>query len=286
MAITAPGESDAQAVFNRATSATARVDDGAAPATANATAPASTAAAEAAPTAVGAADATADDGTATPGGARLRTLCAPMGALTSERSLDVEFRQLDLELSSRASTRRRSLSRSVSSNLLSPRNRSSRTISSVETAQYALAFVGSWRQVSVTNLEGYLKHLGIPWAKRKLAGAFKPELSFAIIDGVLQVLMPSPIGERLELLPLHQEVIDVDPAGNEFIKTSRWEGSTLVTVARDMAGTTADTITRRSIRRDDGALVQTNTNAGISFERVFNRFSTKGTPPIMRGKTV
>ena len=248
--------------------------------------PASAAAAEAAPTAVGAADATAGDGPATPGGARLRTLCAPLGRLPSERSLDVEFRQLGLELSSRASTLRRSLSRSVTSNLLSPRNRSSRAISSVETAQNALAFVGSWRQVSVTNLEGYLKHLGIPWAKRKLAGAFKPELSFAIIDGVLQVLMPSPIGERLELLPLHQEVIDVDPAGNEFIKTSWWEGSTLVTVARDKAGTTADTITRRSIRRDDGALVQTNTNAGISFERVFHRSSTKGTLPITRGKTV
>ncbi|KOO35146.1 fatty acid-binding adipocyte [Chrysochromulina tobinii] len=100
------------------------------------------------------------------------------------------------------------------------RVRRTNTISSVETAQKALAFVGSWRQVSVTNLEGYLKHLGIPWAKRKLAGAFKPELSFAIIDGVLQVLMPSPIGERLELLPLHQEVIDVDPDGNDFIKTS------------------------------------------------------------------
>jgi len=167
------------------------------------------------------------------------------------------------------------------------RVRRTNTISSVETAQKALAFVGSWRQVSVTNLEGYLKHLGIPWAKRKLAGAFKPELSFAIIDGVLQVLMPSPIGERLELLPLHQEVIDVDPDGNDFIKTSWWEGSTLVTVARarDKARRTADTITRRSIRRDDGALVQTATNAGISYERVFHRSSTKGTPPITHGKT-
>jgi len=171
------------------------------------------------------------------------------------------------DVSQRASSLRRSLTLSH----LSPRGRSSSSMTSMAEAQSALAFVGGWKQVRVTNLDGYLKHLGVPWAKRKLAGAFKPELSFAVVDGVLQVLMPSPIGERLEKLPIGVEVIDVDPSGNEFVKTSRWDGAMLVTTAVDRAGKTADTITRRSIRTSDGMLVQTNMNASVSFERIFTR---------------
>ena len=161
------------------------------------------------------------------------------------------------------------------SNLLSPRKSSlsrclsSRSIESAAHAQYAVAFVGKWKQTHCTGLEPYLKHLGVPWAKRKLAAAFSPELSFAIVDGVLQVLMPSPIGERLELLPINQEVIDVDPSGNEFGKVSSWDGPTLVTIAQDKSGKTADTTTTRQIRASDGALLQTNTNAGVFFQRTF-----------------
>mmetsp|Transcript_13435 Transcript_13435/g.34431 ORF Transcript_13435/g.34431 Transcript_13435/m.34431 type:complete len:488 (+) Transcript_13435:79-1542(+) len=167
---------------------------------------------------------------------------------------------------------RRSLdSQNSMRNLLTPSKRMSRSIVSVETAQYAIAFVGNWKQSKCTGLEPYLKHLGVPWAKRKLAGAFNPELSFAVVDGVLQVLMPSPIGERLELLPINQEVIDVDPSGNEFVKMSAWDGPMLRTVAKDKAGKTADTTTTRVIRESDGALIQTNSNAGFSFERVFTR---------------
>ena len=60
-------------------------------------------------------------------------------------------------------------------------------------------------------IEGYLKHIGVGWAKRKVAVAFRPELSFAIVDGVLQVLMPSPIGERLERFPLDREEPETAP---------------------------------------------------------------------------
>ena len=113
--------------------------------------------------------------------------------------------------------------------------------------------------------------MGVGWAKRKIALAFRPELSFAVVDGVLQVLMPSPIGERLERLPIDQEVIDIDPSGNTFVKVSSWDGTALVTVARDASGKPPEVVTRRVIR-DDGCLVQTSTASGgkVCFQRVFH----------------
>ena len=59
--------------------------------------------------------------------------------------------------------------------------------SSVSAATMA-AFVGAWRNTLTTNLEPYLKSIGVGWAKRKVALAFRPELSIAInADSVLQV---------------------------------------------------------------------------------------------------
>ena len=70
----------------------------------------------------------------------------------------------------------------------------------------ALHLVGEWRNVQTTGLDAYLKFLGAGWAKRKVALAFRPELSFAVVDGTLQLLMPSPIGDRLEKFPFDKEV--------------------------------------------------------------------------------
>ena len=59
-----------------------------------------------------------------------------------------------------------------------------------DTVVVAMAgIVGDWKCVQTSNLEKYLKHIGLGWAKRKLAAAFSPEPSFKIDDhdGVLQV---------------------------------------------------------------------------------------------------
>jgi hypothetical protein len=81
----------------------------------------------------------------------------------------------------------------------------------VAVAELMAQFVGAWRNTQIHDLEPYLKHLGVGWAKRKIATAFRPEPSFAVVDNVLQVLMPSPIGDRLERFPLDEEVPDTDP---------------------------------------------------------------------------
>ena len=122
----------------------------------------------------------------------------------------------------------------------------------------ALAFVGEWKSVELFNLEAYLKFLGVGWAKRKVALAFRPQPVFAVVDGVLQVLLATPIGERLERLPINEDVIDTDPSGVEFVKRSHWEGSALITLAEDFpyaSGKRADVVTTRTIDAD-GRMVQ------------------------------
>jgi hypothetical protein len=58
---------------------------------------------------------------------------------------------------------------------------------------------GEWSNVQTKDIEPYLKHLGVGWAKRKLAASFKPEVSWAVVDGSLQMMMPTPLGDRLEV---------------------------------------------------------------------------------------
>ena len=82
--------------------------------------------------------------------------------------------------------------------------------------------------------------------------------------------MPSPIGDRYERFPLDSDFQDTDPSGNVFLKASHWEGNTLTTVARDTAGKKADNVTMRRID-DAGRLIQTTTQGGVSFERVYER---------------
>ena len=62
----------------------------------------------------------------------------------------------------------------------------------MEVVRLMTAMVGQWKNTATSNLEPYLKSIGVSWAKRKVALAFKPELSFALVDGVLQVAMPAP----------------------------------------------------------------------------------------------
>ena len=64
---------------------------------------------------------------------------------------------------------------------------------------------------------------------------------------------------------------DADPvSGAPFAKRSWWEGGTLHTAARDVAGKKPDFVTTRRID-DGGQLVQTTTHGPVSFERVFVR---------------
>ena len=79
-----------------------------------------------------------------------------------------------------------------------------------------MSLVGSWKNTQTTGLGRILAH-GVGWAKRKVALAFKPQLSFALVDGVLQCLMPSPVGERLEVFSLDEGMPDTDPvSGSKF----------------------------------------------------------------------
>ena len=92
--------------------------------------------------------------------------------------------------------------------------------------------MGEWKNSETEGLEVYLKFMGVGWAKRKVATAFRPAPVFAIVDGVLQILLTTPIGERLERLPVDEPVVDTDPSGVEFVKESSWDGGTLVTLAK------------------------------------------------------
>ena len=112
----------------------------------------------------------------------------------------------------------------------------------------------------------------VSWAKRKVASAFSPEPSFKIAaDGVLQVLMSTPIGDRLERFPLDAETEDADPvSGNPFVKRSYWDDDTLFTVARDPNGKKADFVTRRRIDAN-GRLEQTNEHDGVTMVRILQK---------------
>jgi hypothetical protein len=140
----------------------------------------------------------------------------------------------------------------------------------VPNAGMAADFVGTWRNVETTGLDPYLKALNVGWAKRKLAGSFRPEPVFSLDDGILRMVLGSPIGERIETFPIDVEVEDCDPSGNKFTKVSIWEGKTLRSTARRVTGNAPDFVTTRLLR-DDGKLVQRTSHNGMSFERVFER---------------
>ena len=137
-------------------------------------------------------------------------------------------------------------------------------------AELCVLFCGHWTNVRNDNLEAYLKHIGVGWAKRKIANLFMPQSSWAIVDGVLQVLTPTPLGDRLETFPLNveQSVVEVD--GQTWVKSHRWEGTKMITTATDPTKKKPDFVTERWIDGDD-MLNQVNSHAGVAFTRYFKR---------------
>ena len=84
-----------------------------------------------------------------------------------------------------------------SPSLLSPsRSVSSSPRRALKAAQLklALAFVGEWKSVELFNLEAYLKFLGVGWAKRKVALAFRPQPVFAVFGQFCSVQRVSFFG--------------------------------------------------------------------------------------------
>jgi len=136
-------------------------------------------------------------------------------------------------------------------------------------AELCVLFCGHWTNVRNDNLEAYLKHIGVGWAKRKIANSFKPQSSWAIVDGVLQVLTPTPLGDRLETFPLNVEQSD-EIDGQAWVKSHRWEGTKMITTATDPTKKKPDFVTERWIDGDD-MLNQVNSHAGVAFTRYFKR---------------
>ena len=160
---------------------------------------------------------------------------------------------------------------STNDQLVEASNFASVVASASAIAKTSAAFVGEWSNTSTNNLEPYLKSIGVSWAKRKIAVAFKPVLTFDFDQsGVLQVRMPSPIGERVEIFPMNAEVPVSDPLGRQFVRVASWDGDVLQCVARDPTGKIADFVTRRRVRAD-GLLEQVTVHADVQFERLFVR---------------
>ena len=133
-----------------------------------------------------------------------------------------------------------------------------------------MSVVGTWRQSHAEGVGGYLKYLGVGWAKRKLAEQFKPEASWAVVGGSLQQLLPTPLGTRLERFSVHEPVVESDPDGNEFVKDTKWEDGKLTTRARSkLKPHLPEFVTRRWI--EDGKLVQVNEHGTASMRRVFHK---------------
>ena len=108
-----------------------------------------------------------------------------------------------------------------------------------------------------------------------MALSFKPEASWAVVEGVLQVVTPTPIGDRLETFKLGESEVDIDPDGNKFVKSSVWRGSTLVTTATDANGVKPPFVTERWIEKT-GRLKQVSSHDGVSFTRTFVLRGSRG----------
>ena len=124
--------------------------------------------------------------------------------------------------------------------------------------------------MSNDNLEPYLKHIGVGWAKRKVALTFRPQGVWSRQDGVLQVTTPTPLGVRLETFPLDGAEQADEIEGKTWRKSHRWEGSKLVTRVVDPAGLKPGFVTERWID-EKGRLNQVNSHYGVAFKRIFAR---------------
>ena len=99
----------------------------------------------------------------------------------------------------------------------------------------------------------------------------------ALVSGVMQVMMVTPIGERVEKFPFDQQGLTTDPDGRSFRVDNRWEagseGSALVSTATDDGKDDNVFVTSRHIDSSTGQLVQVTSHDGLSFTRYYDRRS-------------
>jgi hypothetical protein len=155
------------------------------------------------------------------------------------------------------------------------RARTQSTVAREATQELADMISGTWRCVRTDGLEPYLKHMGVGWAKRKIAVAYKPEASWALVAGVVQAMMVTPIGTRVEKFPFDQQGATMDPDGRSFNVENTWaakpEGSSLVSTATDDANAGNVFVTSRHIDSATGQLVQVTEHDGLAFTRFYDR---------------
>lgn len=132
-------------------------------------------------------------------------------------------------------------------------------------------FEGAWRNDRTDGLDDYLRGLGVGWVQRKAAAAFCPTTSWSVTADALQAVTRTPLGERRERFEA-QPRAEADPYGIVYQTASTWEGSVMVTTAREIDNATTPVfVTRRWIDGERGRLVQECSHAGVSFRREFRR---------------
>ena len=145
------------------------------------------------------------------------------------------------------------------------------------------ALLGAWQQQEVSGLETYLDAVGVSGLKKMAALRYKPSLVFSIgADGILQISQATPIGTKVENLPLDVKMDENSPNGGVFSKQTRWvgadpdafdafDGKVLLTTSVDTSGALPDTLTRRFINAQRQLVQETSQGAGVKFTRVFQR---------------
>ena len=94
-------------------------------------------------------------------------------------------------------------------------------------------FEGTWSVEQTTNLDEYLRHVGLGWALRQIAAAFLPEPTYSIRDGVLHGTTPGPMGAA----PMHDtfrtgsETL-IRMLGHDVNVRYTWEGDVLIARAQ------------------------------------------------------
>lgn len=134
-------------------------------------------------------------------------------------------------------------------------------------------FVGAWRNERTDGLDAYLRSLGVGWVQRKAAAAFCPTTSWSVTADALHAVTRTPLGERRERFEA-QVRSEADPYGVVYQTASTWEGSVMVTTAREVDDATKPVfVTRRWVDGERDVLVQECSHAGVSFRREFRRVS-------------
>ena len=136
-------------------------------------------------------------------------------------------------------------------------------------------FEGAWRNERTDGLDAYLRSLGVGWVQRKAAAAFCPTTSWSVSADALHAVTRTPIGERRERFGA-QVRAEADPYGVVYQTASTWEGSVMVTTAREVDDAAKpEFVTRRWVDGERDMLVQECSHAGVSFRREFRRVARR-----------